>query len=180
MVDIETFATHHYAPIISIGAVAFDPYNFTRFEDMQEFYAAIDLTSNVRLGRQMDPDTVLWWLQPDQAAAHAEWRKTLKFELSIAMQGFQEWVYSLGNDKDSVVWSYGSTFDLVILGTAFKQTGIEQPWTYRTERCFRTLRSLAPNAQVPQVGTTHNALDDARYQTRLLFEIKAALNLSTL
>jgi hypothetical protein len=183
MVDIETYATHHYAPIISIGAVAFDPADPRRdFENFPEFLVNIDLESNLKIGRHMDPGAVMFWSEPAQADALAQWKKTLKFELALALQGFTQWIEKVETEGDPLgkidaIWSYGSIFDLVILGTAFTQLGIEQPWTYKNERCFRTLKSLAPDAQVPQVGTTHNALDDARYQTRLFYQVAKELNL---
>lgn len=192
MVDIETYATHHYAPIISIGAVAFDPndkpFGGVQVENLPSFSVNIDLTSNVKIGRHMDPGAVMFWSEPAQADALAQWKKTLKFELPLALDGFAQWVHTAacwspapGQPSPASIggiWSNGATFDLIILGTAFKQTDVEQPWTYTHERCLRTLRALAPNVNVPQVGTTHNALDDARYQTRLFYAIRDELNLN--
>ena len=55
MLDLETMGTRPDAPIIAIGAVAFDK------EGVHEsFYEVLDLAWAVRDGAVMSPETVIW------------------------------------------------------------------------------------------------------------------------
>jgi inhibitor of KinA sporulation pathway (predicted exonuclease) len=50
--------------------------------------------------------------------------------------------------------------------------GIERPWKYYKEFCFRTLLKSVPKFDMPFVGVQHNALDDAVHQAKQFIEIK--------
>ena len=72
MLDLETMGTRHNAPIIALGAVAF---NLVEMTIGEKFYANVTLASSVALGSVMDPSTVLWWLQQSEDARKAVTRK---------------------------------------------------------------------------------------------------------
>jgi len=71
----------------------------------------------------------------------------------------------------SGMWGNGATFDNVIMSNAYKLTGLEQPWKFWYDRCYRTIKSLYPQAQLKRVGTHHNAVDDAESQALHLIDI---------
>ena len=69
MIDLETMGKSALAPIASIGAVLFDPHGDWIGDS---FHIHVDLNSCVgRWGMQMDPETVLWWLEQSEAARQA-------------------------------------------------------------------------------------------------------------
>ena len=67
MIDLETMGTRADAPIVSIGAVAFDAKGIDR-----EFYCTVSLHSAVRSGAVIDPSTVMWWLVRQNRAGRAD------------------------------------------------------------------------------------------------------------
>lgn len=172
MIDLETMGTRTDAPIIAIGAVGID------LEAMEvtdrTFYTQISLSSAVKSGAKIDPSTVLWWLRQSDAARAAFHDNDKAPGLLAALTDFTTWFMQWG---DVPTWGNGATFDNVLLAEAFKGFGMKTPWSYRNDRCFRTLRALYPEVQAPfGAGTAHNALDDAAYQAKHLVEIMRVVN----
>lgn len=168
MLDIETLGKGPNAVIVAIGAVAFDETGLG-----STFYLNIKPQSCVDLGMQMDADTVMWWMQQSEAA-----RKALAkggVGITEALQAFSVYVEEQGPDVE--VWGNGATFDNVILASAYRLAGIERPWSYKGDRCYRTLRALFPQIKAADTGgTAHNALDDAKYQALHASQILAAIH----
>lgn len=160
MVDIETLGTGPSAVILSIGAVAFnadgvDPY---------WFYLNIDPQSAVDSGMKLSVSTIMWWMQQSDAA-----RAVFKQQgapLKQALESFSTFCKQFGTASELRVWGNGATFDNVILTSAYGLVGVEKPWGYSGDRCYRTLKSLYPTVTQEKVGTAHNALDDATYQAK--------------
>lgn len=165
MLDIETLGNGNKAVIWAIGATRFslegDP-------AIQNFYVTVDPQSCVDAGLEMDVGTVLWWMSEKQAEA----RKQLidsgpGLDLASALDGFARWMPKKENLRG--VWGNGATFDNVIVRNAYKAIGMECPWSYRVDSCFRTMKNQHPHVPWDEgVGTAHNALDDAINQTRHL------------
>lgn len=65
MIDLESMGKKPNAPIVSIGAVFFDPQSG---ELGQEFYTAVNLESAMEQGAVPDGDTILWWLRQSSEA----------------------------------------------------------------------------------------------------------------
>lgn len=168
MVDIETMGKGNNAAILSIGAVKFDPWG-NRLGDV--FYCPIDPESSQRLGLKIDASTVMWWLSEGRNAARTEMMKEERIDLASALFGFTQW---FGHDS-MPVWGNGATFDNVILTSAFEAAGLERPWKYWDDKCYRTVKGMAPSVKLERVGTFHNALDDARSQATHLQRIYRAL-----
>lgn len=167
MLDLETMSTGPNAAIVAIGAVAFDPVTKQMGE---EFYASVDLKSAMDAGGVVDASTVYWWLAQSRKAQEALYIG--KRELRAVLTDFADYCISL--DKDLCVWGNGATFDNVILSSAYRATGLERPWSYRGDRCFRTIKALFPGfvyAPSEVGGVAHNALDDARQQVEQLFQL---------
>jgi hypothetical protein len=68
MVDLETMGKNPNAPIVSIGAVVFDPATGKLGET---FYKVIILESAISWGAEIDPSTVIWWLKQSSEARSA-------------------------------------------------------------------------------------------------------------
>ncbi|WP_395000072.1 3'-5' exoribonuclease domain-containing protein, partial [Acinetobacter sp.] len=65
-----------------------------------------------------------------------------------------------------------SLADIRWINNALDYFGIERPWKYYKEFCFRTLLKSVPKFDMPFVGMPHNALDDAIHQAKQFIEIK--------
>lgn len=68
MLDLETMGKKPGAPIVSMGAVFFDPITG---ETGGEFYRVICLESSMYFGAKPDAGTILWWLKQSSEARSA-------------------------------------------------------------------------------------------------------------
>lgn len=172
MVDIETLGKGNNAAILSIGMVKFNPFNDVIYDS---FYVPVDPRSCQALGLQVDADTVMWWMDAKRDAARQAMMLEARVDLPSALYGLVDW---FGEDKP--VWGNGSTFDNVILASAFKACHIAQPWEFWNDKCYRTLKGQAKHIKLDRVGTYHNALDDAISQVKHMQAVVAYLGLETL
>lgn len=173
MVDLETLGKAPDGLILAIGAAAFDPHST---EIVQSFYQRVEPRSAQVAGMHIDADTVMWWLDPERAAAREALFATEPIELWYALEGLGSWLDSLCVRKGDTVqhppiWGNGADFDLTILQTAFEKCNSLAPWSYRDVRCFRTLKALFPKIDVPDVGTGHQARNDAIWQAQYVQQL---------
>lgn len=162
MIDLETMGTSPSAPIIALGAVAFDDWSISE----TTFYREVDLKSSVNAGGIIDPETVIWWMkQSDEArAALCMGGDPLK----VVLAEFTNWMDTYA--PDACVWGNGAAFDNVILAEAYRRLDMPRPWPFYRDRCYRTMKSLFPTEFAFQ-GVHHNAVDDATNQALHLQEI---------
>jgi exodeoxyribonuclease VIII len=160
MLDLETLGTVPNSVITSIGAVKFNASGIS-----SEFYTRVDIKSCTDLGLVIDPQTIIWWLgQTDNA--RLELTKP-GICLPKALLDFSEWI---GADN-SEIWGNGASFDNVVLSCSYTKCGIERPWKYSSDRCYRTIKCLYPDIKIERFGEHHNALDDAKSQANHLISI---------
>lgn len=163
MVDLETVGRRAGCGILSIGAVAFDP---TTGELGPEHYTVVKLASCEKFALHSDPDTLAWWEKQSpeaqkvlKQARAARGNKTL----DKALMEFNKYLAQFG-PKAVRVWGNGSDFDNAILINCYAATELTAGWDFWNNRCFRTLKNLAPSVKVERAGVYHNALDDAKTQ----------------
>ncbi|HAR45569.1 MAG TPA: 3'-5' exoribonuclease [Nitrospiraceae bacterium] len=166
MLDLETMGNGPQAAIIAIGAVEFD---IPTQAIGERFYQVVDLASSIESGGVMDASTVLWWMRQSDEARSAFDRESAR--LPLALVWFSKWLSLTGPKEDLRVWGNGAAFDNVVLSSAYRRLGLEQPWSYKGDRCYRTIKSLHPDIPVEPIGTAHNAADDAESQARHLIKI---------
>lgn len=152
MIDLEALGNCNNAVIVSIGAVEFDESGIGR-----EFYVCVDPVSCEKIGLKINASTVMWWLSQEKNAINALVNDQI--EIQPALVQLSEWM-----TKDADVWGCGAVFDNVILSNAYEAAGIEKPWNFWNDKCFRTMRDMFPNIPYERMGTHHNALDDAKTQ----------------
>jgi len=170
MVDLETMGTGNEAAIVSIGAVKFEPMG-SGIDDA--FYVGVSLASSVAHGLKVDPDTVLWWMGAERDLARKALLASDFVDLPTALEGVAMWI----GDKSVPVWGNGATFDNVILRNAYTKVGFDCPWSFRDDRCYRTLKNLAPGIDIPANPMLHQALSDATYQAQHMQAIVKHLGL---
>jgi len=165
MIDLETLSTANNALILSIGAVKF-ALNGT--EMGKAFYVPVNMASAQRFGLHISADTVRWWMSPERDDARRDLLTANPVDLVDALDGFAQW---LGEEEIDGVWGNGAAFDNVILRSAYAAVGMEAPWPFYKDRCYRTMKALVPEIPLERVGVYHNAVDDARTQAAHLQKI---------
>ncbi|WP_105467199.1 exonuclease [Escherichia coli] len=169
MIDLETMGKNPDAPIISIGAIFFDP----QTGDMgPEFSKTIDLETT---GGVIDRDTIKWWLKQSREAQSA--LLTDEIPLDDALLQLREFIDENSGEFFVQVWGNGANFDNVILRRSYERQGIPCPWRYCNDRDVRTIVELGKTigfdarTAIPFEGVPHNALDDARHQAKYVSAI---------
>ncbi|EPA3309907.1 3'-5' exoribonuclease, partial [Escherichia coli] len=169
MIDLETMGKNPDAPIISIGAIFFDPQTG---EMGPEFSKTIDLET---AGGVIDRDTIKWWLKQSREAQSAI--LTDEIPLDDALLQLREFIDENSGEFFVQVWGNGATFDNVILRRSYERQGIPCPWRYTNDRDVRTMVALGlvmdfdARTTIPFEGERHNALNDARYQAKYVSAI---------
>jgi exodeoxyribonuclease VIII len=162
MLDLETLDTTSTAVVLSIGAVAFDPYGSVLGD---KFYVELteDLADQQTRGRTISASTVKWWLGQSvmarQVFTDPPQQGVDRRTTAQGLHKFATFVASNGG-AGAFIWGNGADFDNVILASLYNAYKIPQPWHFGSNRCYRTLKSL----HLPRLnrqGTHHNALDDA-------------------
>ncbi|EES0988096.1 3'-5' exoribonuclease [Escherichia coli] len=169
MIDLETMGKNPDAPIISIGAIFFDP----QTGDMgPEFSKTIDLET---AGGVIDRDTIKWWLKQSREAQSAI--MTDEIPLDDALLQLREFIDENSGEFFVQVWGNGANFDNTILRRSYERQGIPCQWRYYNDRDVRTIVELGKaidfdaRTAIPFEGERHNALDDARYQAKYVSAI---------
>ncbi|EOX1157344.1 3'-5' exoribonuclease [Escherichia coli] len=169
MIDLETMGKNPDAPIISIGAIFFDP----QTGDMgPEFSKTIDLET---AGGVIDRGTIKWWLKQSREAQSAI--MTDEIPLDDALLQLREFIDENSGEFFVQVWGNGANFDNTILRRSYERQGIPCPWRYYNDRDVRTIVELGKaidfdaRTAIPFKGERHNALDDARYQAKYVSAI---------
>ena len=164
MIDLETMGKNPDAPIISIGAIFFDP----QTGDMgPEFSKTIDLET---AGGVIDRDVIKRWLKQSREAQSAI--MTDEIPLDDALLQLREFIDENSGEFFVQVWGNGANFDNTILRRSYERQGIPCPWRYYNDRDVRTIVELGKaidfdaRTAIPFEGERHNALDDARYQAK--------------
>ncbi|HIA8233008.1 exonuclease [Escherichia coli] len=169
MIDLETMGKNPDAPIISIGAIFFDP----QTGDMgPEFIKTVDLET---AGGIIDRDAIKWWLKQSREAQSAI--LVDEIPLDDALLQLREFIDENSGEFFVRAWGNGANFDNVILRRSYERQGIPCPWRYYNDRDVRTIVELGKalefdaRAAIPFEGVPHNALDDARHQAKYVSAI---------
>lgn len=186
MLDLETLDVAGSAVVVSLGAIAFDP--FTKLTgDTIYLEFSDDLAEQQKRGRTISASTVQWWLKQGKDVQLALMSKDdiaepppeMRVSTVDGLGKFADFI-SQNGAHNALLWGNGADFDNVVLGSLYEDFGMRKPWSYSRNRCFRTMKSLSRElkhgaARPPRSGTHHNALDDAVTQAIHLQEIYACL-----
>lgn len=172
MIDLETMGNGPYAPVISIGAVLFEP---KTGEIGADFSVNVSLESSMQYRARPDASTILWWMKQSEEA-----RESLTAEaygLPEAIAKLFDFVSQNANVKYVQVWGNGASFDCVILRNSYALVGQDAPWSWWNDRDVRTVVEMGkaigfdPKRHMPFEGTRHNALSDAIHQAKYVSAI---------
>ncbi|MCZ7840093.1 3'-5' exoribonuclease [Leclercia adecarboxylata] len=175
MVDLETMGKKPGAPIVSIGAVFFDP---SSGKTGAEFYQVINLELSMSFGARPDASTILWWLKQSPEA-----RSAIVVDDAIGLlEALEQFLVFIAENaangsKTVQLWGNGSSFDCSLLEAAFELADTPFPiphWNYRDVRTVVELgKAVGLNSRydIPFEGDQHNALADARHQVKYVSAI---------
>jgi len=175
MVDLETMGKKPGAPIVSVGAVFFDP---ASGKTGAEYYQVISLESSMSFGARPDASTILWWLKQSPEA-----RSAIVLDDTVglveALEQFLDFIAdnAANGSKNVQLWGNGSSFDCSLLESAFELADTPFPiphWNYRDVRTVVELGKvvgLNSRYDIPFEGDQHNALADARHQVKYVSAI---------
>lgn len=175
MVDMETMGNSPDAPIVSIGAVFFDP---STGNTGAEFYQVVSLESSMSFGMKPDASKIQWWLKQSSEARSAilvDEAMGLLETLELLADFIAE---NAANGSHTVqLWGNGCSFDNVILRRAYALTDTPFTVPFWNDRDVRTMVELGksvginPRFDIPFEGEMHNALSDARHQVKYVSAI---------
>ncbi|WP_411800800.1 3'-5' exonuclease [Enterobacter roggenkampii] len=175
MIDIEAFGKKADSPVVSIGAVFFDP---STGNTGSEFYKAISLESAMASGGVPDASTIIFWLKASPEA-RSELVMDDAIPLDDALLQLNEFIAeNAANGPEYVqVWGNGATYDNVLLEASYDRTGIPCPWKFWNNRDVRTVAELGkavgcePRYEIPFEGEPHKAISDALHQVKYVSAI---------
>jgi len=184
MVDLETFGTGKRAAFVQIAAVKFTAFGAPLPVEPEPtaptvFYANVAVDTCVKLGLQMDTDTLLWWLRDAPQAARVSLFDPAPQPVQTVLANFKRFVVW----KEDFVWSKGAGFDLSILSEAYRLNGDKYgAFSFAKERDVRTVYdwggiSVEDDRNVPG-EQAHNALADAWHQARMVQQAARNLGLA--
>lgn len=186
MLDVETLGVNSNSPVASIGAVQFFP------ELLGTGYSTIgkscqwnitDLQEQFDVGCVPNYSTIKWWLGQSKEAIAKTFAQTHTITTLQALNMFHTFCAMDDNgkkvdSKNIYIWGNGATFDNIIVRNLCAKFGVTYPAAYANDLDLRTLKWLAkslPKVEIEDVGTGHNAVDDAMYQSKLALVIISML-----
>lgn len=174
MVDLETLGQTPGCAILSIGAIQFFPQGGNYALAENGFYSVVNTDDCAEHYLAIEPGTVAWWdRQSEEAQQVRQLARDPKSSvpLKLALEGFNNYLLTIGGKREVCIWGNGADFDNGILQVAYKMAGMEPAWEFWNNRCYRTFKNLCPGPKLERIGTYHNALDDARSQALHLVEV---------
>ncbi len=173
MLDLETLSTAPDAAIVAIGACTFAT-DGTTLASRRVFRQAVMPDTSQAAGGRIDALTVVWWCgQP--AAAREAWTLAPARSIQSALEQFAIWCMPEFENERVRIWGNGAGYDNVVLRGAYDRCHILPPWRHQDDRCYRTLKNLRPDIAFEQIGTAHEAADDAVSQALHAERIFAAM-----
>lgn len=166
MLDLETLGTRPGDAVISVGGVLFDRETKSIGPG---FRANLDIEQVLASGFGVTGSTIKFWFeQSDEARQQA-----LENPQNVAsvLMGMAEFLTQGegGVNQSMRVWGNGAAFDNVLLREMYQRLGMQEPWAFWNDRCFRTLKNEHPRRKELEPdfeGEKHNAYADALHQAK--------------
>ena len=166
MLDLETLSSRPDAAIVSIGACTFrsDGEAMPEYERERRLIV-FPVRADMAKGGRADIETMLWWGQQG-AAARDMLDEALRTQADPVKRLLDLIWFCTRPGQTVRVWGNGADFDNVVISEALRRHGLMPSWDRRNNRCFRTLKALAPDVPKPPNDRPHCADSDAEAQAR--------------
>jgi hypothetical protein len=183
MLDLETCGTRPGCVVLSVGLVHF---SVRPRAILSSFYTVVDFQDSRDYGLRVEEATMTWWAAQSTAERHVldEARSGKGLMVLDAFDRIADYVrYSVPDSASRRVWANGANFDFGILREMARAAGVADrlfPWSFRQERCHRTLCALTPEVKIENAVrgnalVKHNAMDDAVAQALHLMNVAEKL-----
>jgi hypothetical protein len=135
-----------------------------------------------KYGRQVDIDTVQWWLKQGEAPRKAMADIFMRLSLGDGIHAIEAFIRpflqeALSYGVEAFILSSAPAFDMTNIHSLYHHIGGSAPWAHWQEHSQRTLRWLAPVEAHPTrtVGNeAHRGEDDAAWQNNVLYHLMQA------
>lgn len=164
MIDIETLGTRHSSIFLSVAAVPFD-LKGRKISTKKNFVRTVELQSALDAGLTIDASTLQWWLEQKPEILKLMFKNPEPLQKVL-------WSLKIFFEENDILYPWGNSasFDLGILANAYQKCGIELPWKFYNERCYRTLVALFPT-NISKPVNAHDPLADCYYQLHRLLKL---------
>jgi len=140
MVDIETMSLQQNALVLSVAAVPFELCKALPQISKGQLWV-LPTREQILMGRHVDAGTQRWWQQQSPEA-----REHFLQEVTSLDEFVLEFTGVVGGADQ--VWAHGTTFDITILESLFRDLGHNPPWqNYRVIRDVRTIAEFTPKRE---------------------------------
>lgn len=157
MCDLETTGTEAGCCILSVALVP-----FASEYPIEYFYEKISHAESLDAGFTDDLNTLRWW-DKQKKEIQEEAFSGIRTPKSV-LESIEFYMACLGEPKEIHLWGNGKDFDNVILAKYFKHLGMDTPWHFRNNWCYRDLAKQYPMFPYVRPVNAHNALEDAKAQ----------------
>jgi len=171
MLDLESLGTRPDCAILTLGAVKFNPYVLDDFSE--SLYLRIDVDEQLALGREVQEDTLQWWMKQAEDVREEALGEGDRVSLESMYKQLNRFVVGVTN-----IWCQGPAFDIVILENIYRQCGWPTPWQFWQIRDSRTLFGVHGDPREKGKVGLHNALEDCVSQAQGVQQIYHKLNIS--
>ena len=171
MLDLESLGTRPDCAILTLGAVKFSPYVLDDFGE--SLYLRIDVDEQLALGREVQEDTLQWWMKQAEDVREEALGEGDRVSLESMYKQLNRFVVGVTN-----IWCQGPAFDIVILENIYRQCGWPTPWQFWQIRDSRTLFGVHGDPREKGKVGLHNALEDCVSQAQGVQQIYYKLNIS--
>jgi exodeoxyribonuclease VIII len=183
MIDIETLGTTAGSPVVTIGAVLFDPFKCDTSECLVQraINIRVDISDSVNLSLGVDGNTIRWWFEQEDEAIKAlvgddcipMKEALLKLRRYCTDRGrhvSEEFFDDLHKmPKASTFWAKDPDFDMQLLRYYYEHPDMKVPlpWDFWDCMSVRTIQALAwPEGKEARpvfkvAGVAHDARWDA-------------------
>jgi len=159
MLDLESLGTRPDCAILTLGAIKFNPYVLDDFGD--SLYLRIDVDEQLALGREVQEDTLQWWMKQAEDVREEALGEGNRVSLESMYKQLNRFVVGVTN-----IWCQGPAFDIVILENIYRQCGWPTPWQFWQIRDSRTLFGVHGDPREKGKAGLHNALEDCVSQAQ--------------
>jgi len=173
-IDLETLSLKTPdAMIVSIGIVAFNIEGIEPLDALDDptraLYLFPDMEEQDNVGRHIDSDTVMWWINQGASARGTTFNEnTKRYPASSIVNDINVFI---AQHNIQYLWGYGSTFDNAILRGYCKSFNLPLNIHWRNDMDLRTLETIAGkkmrNLHIER-GTLHDAYQDALCQAHAI------------
>ena len=172
MLDLETLGTRPGCVILTLGAVKFNPYDI-QSEPGPGLYLRIDADEQISLGREVQEDTLQWWMSQSEDVREEAIGEGDRVSLETMYKELNRFLVVANS-----IWAQGPLFDFAILENVYRQMGWPTPWQYWQIRDSRTLFGVHGDPRVKGKVGLHNALEDCVSQASAVQQVFHNLNIT--